>query len=133
MKKSLLLLLTTLLCWIALPVQAENVPTPLQGISLEEATTRIRKKEDFYLFIGHPDNVDAQLALEQLAKETANKPLYYLSVKGIDGKKYKAFSKKYSIRSHAYLARFANKQQVAVYHNNWKADASELMTFLQQP
>lgn len=139
MKKIILLTLSLLSLGLAYPTFAQtessSLSSALPELKMEEVTTKIRKKEDFYLLVGRTDNVDAQLALEQLTEQApqANKSVYFLNLKGIDSRKYKAFSKKYSIRSHAYLARFANKQQVAVYHNNWKADASELTSFLQQP
>lgn len=133
MKKLILLLLSLLTLGFVHSVSATTTTT-LPELQLKEVATKIRKKEDFYLFIGRTDNVEAQLALEQLTTQApqANRPVYFLNLKGIDSRKYKAFSKKYSIRYHTYLARFANKQQAAVYPNDWK-DSSELTAFLQQP
>lgn len=136
--KKLLLLLFSLLgltcCFSSAMAQNLDTPSPqpIQEVSLDTVKAKIRAKETFYLFVGRDDNVDAQLALAQLNDlEEASAPIYYLNLKGINSRAYKAFSKKYAIRSHAYLAKFSQRQQVAVYHNNWRADPSDLLSFLQ--
>ncbi|MDQ0222232.1 hypothetical protein [Streptococcus moroccensis] len=80
------------------------------------------------------DHVDAQLAKEQLlkVKDRVDKTIYHLDTKGISTKSYRAFSKKYAIRSTAYLSHFENRQQVSVYHNNWRADETDLIAYLEQ-
>lgn len=139
MKKIILLTLSLLSLGLAYPAFAQtdstSVSTALPELKLAEVTTKIRKKDDFYLFIGRTDNIEAQLALKLLTEQApqAKRPIYFLNLKGIDSKKYKAFSKKYSIRSHAYLARFANKQQVAVFHNNWLEENPDSLAFLLTP
>lgn len=139
MKKACLILLTFLCCCLARPTLAKtdlsSIPPSLEEISITKASQKIRKKEDFFLFIGRTDNVETQKALKALTYQAphSSRPVYFLNLKDVDSRKYKAFSKKYSIRSHAYLARFANKQQVAVYHNDWFREYSDLLAFLLQP
>lgn len=113
-------------------IAAEQVPS-FQQVTLATVKAKIKQKEEFYLFIGREDNVEAQLAIGQLAQasQETGKSIYYLNVKGIDGRSYKAFSKKYNIRSTSYLSYFANRQQLAVYHNNWRAPREDLLAFLQ--
>ncbi|MFA9414036.1 MULTISPECIES: hypothetical protein [unclassified Streptococcus] len=104
---------------------------PIQEVNLDTVKAKIRARETFYLFIGRDDNVDAQLAMAQLHEaETASAPILYLNVKGVNARSYKAFSKKYAIRSHAYIAKFSNRKQIAVYHNDWRADITQLLEFL---
>lgn len=136
MKKILLLFISLLglAGWgssaMAQTIDTSN-PQPIQEVNLDTVKAKIRAKETFYLFIGRDDNVDAQLALAQLHEaETASAPILYLNVKGVNAQSYKAFSKKYAIRSHAYLAKFSNRKQIAVYHNDWRADITQLLEFL---
>lgn len=137
MKKCYALLGLLLLILLVRPVAAEETFAEQEGlihrITLEEVKVKIKQKDHFYLFIGREDNVDAQLAMRQLAQasQKTGRPIYVLNTKGIDGRSYKAFSKKYAIRSHSYLSYFANRQQLSVYHNNWRADDSDLLAFLQ--
>lgn len=139
--KKVIILVTILVSLIAVNgIRAEEVSSPLpdrqelQQLSLDEVKHKIRQKESFYLFVGRLDNVDAQLAMGQLlqVQELSGKEVYFLDTKGIETKPYRAFSKKYAIRSMAYLSHFNNRQQVSVFHNNWRADISELLTYLEQ-
>lgn len=136
MKKLYLILALLFLAIFPQLTKAESSldrPSQLPTISLTEATAKIRQKETFYLFIGREDNVDAQLALQQLEEATTQtgQTVYFLDTKGIDSKKYKAFSKKYAIRSSAYLSYFSNRKQGTVYHNNWRAPLVDLTDFLK--
>lgn len=136
--KKLLLLLFSLLglacCFSSAMAQSLDTPSPqpIQEVSLDTVKAKIRAKETFYLFVGRDDNVDAQLALTQLTQASQDKQvtIYYLNLKGINSRAYKAFSKKYTIRSHAYLAKFSQRQQVAVYHNDWTTGEEDLTSFL---
>ncbi|MGT2666830.1 hypothetical protein ACVRYP_05915 [Streptococcus rifensis] len=139
--KKVIILLTVLVSLISLKgIRAEESSSPLpngqelQQLSLNEVKLKIRQKESFYLFVGRMDNVNAQLAMAQLlqVQELTGKEVYHLDTKGIETRPYRAFSRKYAIRSAAYLSHFENRQQVSVYHNDWRADVTDLIAYLEQ-
>lgn len=136
--KHLILLLSLLgMTWWVNPALAQTLTTTpnhlIQEANLDTIKAKIRANETFYLFVGRQDNRDAQLALVQLSQVTQKTgvPITYLDIRGINNKAYKAFSKKYSIRSHSYLAKFSKRQQIAVYHNDWSTGTEQLISFLQ--
>lgn len=138
MKKLLLVALSLLglTCLVSSAMaQSPTAPPGIQEISLETAKAKIRTKETFYLFVGRPDNLDSQQALPQLeaVQDSSPQPIYFLNTKGINSRAYKAFGKKYQIKSPAYLAKFSNRQQVAVYANDWTKGIENLTAFIQSP
>lgn len=138
MKKLLLVALSLLglTCLVSSAMaQSPTAPPGIQEISLETAKAKIRAKETFYLFVGRPDNLDSQQALPQLeaVQDSSPQPIYFLNTKGINSRAYKAFAKKYQIKSPAYLAKFSNRQQVAVYANDWTQGIEDLTAFIQSP
>lgn len=138
MKKLILVALSLLglTCLVSSAMaQSPTAPPGIQEISLETAKAKIRAKETFYLFVGRPDNLDSQQALPQLeaVQDSSSQPTYFLNTKGINSRAYKAFAKKYQIKSPAYLAKFSNRQQVAVYHNDWSQGSEDLTAFIQSP
>lgn len=134
MKKRYLWLLPVLLLVCLFRPATATTPSAdqLKSVTLEEVKADIKAKKDFYLFVGRTDNRDAQLALAQLQEvsQTRGISIHFLDLKTVPSRSYKSFSKKYSIRSHAYLAHFSGGGQAAVYRNDWSQDVTGLIDFL---
>lgn len=81
-------------------------------VTLDAVKEKMAAKEEFFLFVGHLDNVDTQRGLKWL--EAVEQTIYFLDTKEIDYVAYKKFAKKYNIRTMTHLRYFKGKYQFAV-------------------
>ena len=81
-------------------------------VTLDAVKEKMAAKEEFFLFVGRLDNVDAQRGLKRL--EAVEQTIYFLDTKEIDYVAYKKFAKKYNIRTMTHLGHFKGKYQFAV-------------------